>query len=1370
MDHCRDDSAQHHQNETVTLEIMSSSPEIINVQSPDAQIQAGLEATVHSQPVSYAGEAAHTQNMIHQETTEDQTLQNLQPTSPVQVQVQLQQHSITYQTPQSNTSTHCPQKPQVRPDPQTNASPMQQPTLPRNHHKPQISQSAQSNSQTTHQTTSSSHQPQIHPSFQNNTPTSYKPPQSATSVQSPHVLQPAVSAQITQKPQPPSAPQQNAPTAYQNPQPTASNQATVNPQSAPFSQDPTYSQAHSYPQSSITYQDSAYNQANPYQQLSTYQIPTSDQHNAQQGSSTYQIPTFDQHNAQQGSSTYQIPTSDQHNAQQGSSTYQDPSLATSSQSYENSQSILQPECSYPQQSTSQLPSVYQDPQPVPNNQIPQDVQLFSAHEFSHSQHNAYYEPQEGAAFQVSQNCSPDTSGQEYDYLPDDASQATAHQDSHEASFSQTSQNSQLVDEPAYNNEQSNEYADPNLDFQSAPTTAYYNQNPDNGDPSMLPSGTDQAQGGDIPDSGFALGDLGATIGDVGFERYEGGGDGVTALIENGMSLAMLDAGTRMAQSTANAISGINPSALVNTGIGMANNAVNAVSSADPMSAVQAGLGVAMSSVRIAASIGTWNEARQRRKESAARTAATHGPSNPVVNSKVAIATQIDEILLVLSALGQRLVVLEVINLAELPQALVACRTACAQADTGDLLAHFDTLDGTLQYAVTSALFFCAACFPMHIYRGFGTGVLDNFLWGCPIPQFATGQVAGFKSVDRTIAFLKSTPREVQLLTRLPAGLNRIVPTYEKTERNERRRLMNAYKEFVRELETKGHPQPRDGSFRVVSWHFPFATWNSPYTFKNAGHSFDDCLRWQMDAGRLLHAWTIGGHLDLMHGELMWLPTGVAESLARWLLGLPGMKFKLVLSSAFDYSNLRLRPAVRRIMFEEGFETVKAVRDPKADFCNPLVPRNIFVPAPPSVRRRPIAPVSHQIPNASAMIPLSPHPSADGLSAERGVDTNPSGINQQIIRRQSGHQLDIQQTIPSQGPQNKISHSASITHLASQGPIPPRDPQSPHIVARPGLLPHQSPSQPMYQNLAVTNPVAPSAKAPSTGAQVMALHPNQTHSFSTTNTSDPNRNGQQTITYATAPQSGVQHPHHPSGSQAPVPMMQALSLQANQHLSHNPPITNDNIVSDSQNPSSYSNNPVTASSQVANSNQVPQIHHQSTPTPTSQRTSLNRKPTNASRLSPVESSANTSPTGPHSPPSNQSLQFHTPTSSASRTSTISSNHSSSSRISSAPSLQPNSPDASSVLSAPNAVPTPYPFKFRSQGTIKRRPVPPPPPTHPPALRRVKAIHDFIPQQENELGFKVGDVLDVLNDSSQDGWWEARLKDKTGAIPASYVGDI
>lgn len=1298
MDHCGDDSVPYHESGTVNLEIVSSSHKILNELSPNA---AGLEATDHSQPESYSGEATYTQNTIYQDVTSDQTaqpatssqtLQNLELTSPSSIQVQVQHHSITYQSPQPNPSPH---NPQIQESP---IHQIQQPALRPNHQKPLINQSTQNNTHHQYpQLTHPSHQPQTCTSPENNAPTSYQPPQ------------PAVSNQNPPKPQTRPPPQQNPPTSYQNAQPTVSNQATLNLQ-------PTYNQVTNQ-QSSTTYQDPTYNHANAYQKSSTYQDSTYNQANAYHQPITYQDPTYNQNNVQQDFGTYQYP-----------------SLANSAQPLEAPQSILHPEYSYPQDTTLQQPSIYQNPPIEPYNQIPQDPQRFSAQVYLNSQDNAYSEPQQDVSSQVSQSCPPDESAQEPGFLSDDASQATTHQDSL-ASFLQPSQNAQWVDEHAYNNEQSNTYA---------VTTIYYNENPDDSNPSMLLSGADQVQGGDeMPDSGFVLGDLGAAFGDIRIEGCEGVGDGVASLIENGASLELLGAGARMAQSTVNAVSGINPLALVNTGIGLANNAFNAVSSADAMSAVQAGLGVAMSSVRIASSIGTWNEARQKRKESAARLAATHGPANLAVNSQVAIATQIDEILLVLSALGQRLVVLEVINLAELPQALVACRTACAQADTGDLLAHFDTLDGTLQYAVTSALFFCAACFPMHIYRGFGTGVLDNFLWGCPIPEFATGQVAGFKSVDRTIAFLKSTPREVQLLSRLPTGLNRFVPNYGKTEKNERRRLTNAYKEFVREIESKGHPQPRDGSFRVVSWHFPFATWSSPYTFKNAGHSFDNCLRWQMDAGRLLHAWTIGGHLDLMHGELMWLPAGVAESLARWLLGLPGMKFKLVPSSVFDYSNLRLTPAVRRIMIEEGFESMRAMRDPQADVCNPLIPRNIFVSAPPSIRRRPIASASHQIPSASAMNPLLPHPTDDdGLLAERRAATNPSGVNQQTVTRQLSHQVDNQLTVH-QDPRNHFSRSASVTPLTSQGPISPRDPQLPHLVARPDLPPYQNVSQPMYQNLATTNPV----NAPSAGTQMMNLHPKETHRFST-NISEPSRNGQQISPCNATLRSGVQNPRHPSSSQASVPTMQASSLQA---------------MSDSRNSPSYHHGP-----EVASPNQAPQIHHQSAPTQP-QRTSLDRKPTNASCLRSAESPANISPTGPHSALSNQSPQFHKPISPVSRTSTISSNHSSSSRISSAPNFQSDA-DPSSVLSAPNAVITPHSSKALSQGTIKRRPVPPPPPAQPSALRRVRAIHDFIPEQENELGFKVGDVLDVLNDSSLDGWWEARFKDKTGAIPASYVGDI
>ena len=429
-------------------------------------------------------------------------------------------------------------------------------------------------------------------------------------------------------------------------------------------------------------------------------------------------------------------------------------------------------------------------------------------------------------------------------------------------------------------------------------------------------------------------------------------------------------------SPSNAGSTINTTAAMQMGVGLVSTANN-VSNGDYLAAVQSGVHVVMSGMQIGTSIGKWNEARQRRKESAGQYAAMYGATNPAVMSKVQIGAQLDEILLVLSVLGQRLVVLNVVNSQELPRALSVCRIAVSQADTGNLLEHFDTLDGTLQYTVTAALFFCAGCWPMHIYRGFGTGVINNFIWGCPHPQYNIGQLAGFNSVDRIIAFLKSMPQEVQLFARFPHGLNRMVPLFEKQhDRNVRRRFMNAYNEFVRELEKRGHPPPRDRSFPVHSWHVPFATWNSAFTFRSSGHYCEDFLRWQMDPGRLLHAWTIGGHLDLNYGELMWIPTGPAESIARWLEGLPGTTFRLVPTSSFDYSHLRLSPETTRVIWQDDYQSVKAVRDLQAESRRPAVNQNVFVPPPPANARKqstpqPLQPTQNlPVPRKSVAVPAS----------------------------------------------------------------------------------------------------------------------------------------------------------------------------------------------------------------------------------------------------------------------------------------------------------------------------------------------------------------------------------------------------------------
>ena len=699
----------------------------------------------------------------------------------------------------------------------------------------------------------------------------------------------------------------------------------------------------------------------------------------------------------------------------------------------------------------------------------------------------------------------------------------------------------------------------------------------------------------------------------------------------------------------------------------ASSVVNAFSGDAATAAVQAGVGVAMSGVRIAASIGNWNEIRQKRKDSQAQFAAAHGASNPVVMSKVAIAAQLDEVLLVLSVLGQRLVVLDAINLAELPQAHAACRTACGQADSGDLLEHFDTLDGTLQYAVTAALFFCAACWPMHIYRGFGTGVLGNFLWGCPHPQYNIGQKAGFNSVDRIIAFLKSMPREVQLLTKLPHGLNRFTPSYDKNDKMERKKLMNAYRQFVREIEAKGHPQPRDGSFRIVSWHIPFATWNSPFTFKNSGHYWEDFLRWQMDPGRLLHAWTIGGHLDLNYGEMMWLPSGVAECLARWLFGLSGTTFKLVPSSALDYSLLRLTPETRKIMLEDGFETVKAVRDPQAESRKPVMAQNIFVPAPPPVVRK------------SSVASLAQH-------------GRPTHVSQAHGNQQMSAQIIAQRPMN----QHPTSNQPMASHHAVNHATPQRMPSL--TVGQSGAATHQS-----IQQSATTVGVATPGHGHSTSRGVpmggFSVATVSSASKMTTHPAHKMTLEQQNRIPVRKPTGGSYHVTTGGPAATVSPQVSSNPLPQQVH-SPAPPISRTSTISSRHSSSSFSS---TAPS------------HQTFTTSTS-----NTAPTSSSSLSHPAGI----PAPPSSPPDSQA-QYAVP---------------------------PNNSQP------PASAPAPAP--------VKRRPVPRRPPPVQPVLRKVKAVETFEAEDEHELGFVVGDVLDILKELD-DGWWEARLGGKIGAIPPDYV---
>ncbi|XP_041717665.1 SH3 domain-containing kinase-binding protein 1 isoform X2 [Coregonus clupeaformis] len=55
------------------------------------------------------------------------------------------------------------------------------------------------------------------------------------------------------------------------------------------------------------------------------------------------------------------------------------------------------------------------------------------------------------------------------------------------------------------------------------------------------------------------------------------------------------------------------------------------------------------------------------------------------------------------------------------------------------------------------------------------------------------------------------------------------------------------------------------------------------------------------------------------------------------------------------------------------------------------------------------------------------------------------------------------------------------------------------------------------------------------------------------------------------------------------------------------------------------------------------------------------------------------------------------------------------------------------------------------------------------RRCKASFSYVPQNEDELELKIGDVIDILVEV-EEGWWEGSLNGKTGMFPSNFTREL
>ncbi|KAM9355367.1 CD2-associated protein isoform 2-T2 [Pholidichthys leucotaenia] len=58
---------------------------------------------------------------------------------------------------------------------------------------------------------------------------------------------------------------------------------------------------------------------------------------------------------------------------------------------------------------------------------------------------------------------------------------------------------------------------------------------------------------------------------------------------------------------------------------------------------------------------------------------------------------------------------------------------------------------------------------------------------------------------------------------------------------------------------------------------------------------------------------------------------------------------------------------------------------------------------------------------------------------------------------------------------------------------------------------------------------------------------------------------------------------------------------------------------------------------------------------------------------------------------------------------------------------------------------------------------------PKKRQCKALFDYLPQNEDELALKIGDIIDITEEV-EEGWWSGNLNGKSGLFPSNFVKEM
>lgn len=130
--------------------------------------------------------------------------------------------------------------------------------------------------------------------------------------------------------------------------------------------------------------------------------------------------------------------------------------------------------------------------------------------------------------------------------------------------------------------------------------------------------------------------------------------------------------------------------------------------------------------------------------------------------------------------------------------------------------------------------------------------MNDPTWASPEPHNQNGWMM---NIDKAISYLKSVPHPWKILKKTPSGISKVEPWYGKLEKKQMKSMKRFFKEFTKQFEKHGYPQPLppNNNIKINTWSVPFATFGGNSIYTSCGHDFLDASMYQIDPGRFLYA-------------------------------------------------------------------------------------------------------------------------------------------------------------------------------------------------------------------------------------------------------------------------------------------------------------------------------------------------------------------------------------------------------------------------------------------------------------------------------------------------------------------------------------